>query len=182
MGDRPWMKMSFMIPLLAAAAIASAAPQATTPSPSAGPALTFDQALALATANNQTIAAARLRRTVDMAGIDVARERPNPELRFEHSERRPHLLPDRHPALGSWAAHSRRIELAEAVARWAGTELALTLADVRSQVRRAYWPAGAAQARVGLMRDLGPRPSSGTPPASATERAASRGWRSSRPS
>jgi len=38
----------------------------------------LDEAFALAGANNRTITAARLRRAIDQAGIDVAKERPNP--------------------------------------------------------------------------------------------------------
>lgn len=146
--------MIFMIPLLATAAIASAATQATTPLPSAGYALTFDQALALATTNNQTIAAARLRRTVDQAGIGVARERLNPELRFEQSKETPIYSLTATQPIDLGGKRSRRIELAEAVARTGEAELALTLADVRSQVRRAYYGLAAAQARVGITRDL----------------------------
>jgi len=146
--------MSFMIPLLAVAAVASAAPQAATPPPAADAPLTFDQALALATANNQTIAAARLRRAVDMAGIDVARERPNPDLRFEHSKETPIYSLTATQPLELGGKRSRRIELAEAVARTGDAELALTLADVRSQVRRAYYGLAAAQARMAITRDL----------------------------
>ena len=48
--------------------------------------------LALARANT-TITAARLRRAVDQAGIDVARERPNPEARYERAKETRFLWP-----------------------------------------------------------------------------------------
>ena len=56
----------------------SAAPFAQAP-----PVLTLDAAFARALEANPTIAASRLRRPVDLAGIDVARERPNPEAHVE---------------------------------------------------------------------------------------------------
>jgi hypothetical protein len=62
------------------------------------PALTLDAALAQALAANKTIAAARLTRAVDQAAIDVAHERPNPDISFETSRASPEshgVAPDR---------------------------------------------------------------------------------------
>src|SRR5437667_12798837 len=82
MGEQRWI---LSLILITAAAAPSAAPQAAAPPPppssTAEEALTLDQAFALAAANNRTITAARLRRALNQAGIDVAIERPNPDLR-----------------------------------------------------------------------------------------------------
>jgi cobalt-zinc-cadmium efflux system outer membrane protein len=124
-----------------------------TPSPP-GPTLTLDQAFALAAQHDAAITAARLRRAVDQAGIDVAKERPNPELRYEQAKETPHQsLTGTHPIeLGG--KRGRRIEVAQAVAHTGEAELALTLADVRAQVRRAYYSLAAAQARSAIAVDL----------------------------
>ena len=125
-----------------------------TPSPTAEPYLTLDQAFALAAANNRTITAARLRRAVDLAGIDVAKEHPNPELRYEQAKETPHQSLTAAQPIELGGKRGRRIAVAEAVARTGEAELALTLADVRAQVRRAYYGLAAAQARVTLALDV----------------------------
>jgi cobalt-zinc-cadmium efflux system outer membrane protein len=143
-----WSGILTLIVLGAAQAAPPPAPEAPeTP-------LTYDQAFALAASNNQTIAAARLRRAVDLAGIDVARERPNPELRFEQEKETPHYSLTATQPIELGGKRSRRVELAEAVARTGEAELAVTMADVRSQVRKAYYGLAAAEARVVLTRDL----------------------------
>ena len=152
--------------LLAVAGASPAASQEAYPSPSASPPpaparaqaaeapVTLDQAFALAEANNRTITAARLRRAVDQAGVDVAKERPNPELRYEQSKETPHQSLTAAQPIELGGKRGRRIELARAVARTGEAELAMTLADVRAQVRVAYFGLAAAQSREGIARDL----------------------------
>jgi cobalt-zinc-cadmium efflux system outer membrane protein len=123
-------------------------------SPDAGTPLTLDEAFALAAANDRAITAARLRRAVDLAGIDVARERPNPELRYEQAKETPHQSLTAAQPIELGGKRGRRIAVAEAVARTGEAELALTLADVRAQVRRAYYGVAAAQARTAIALDL----------------------------
>src|SRR6185369_15451477 len=164
MGARRWAILSMLL----AAAVASpgsaqesyrASPPEPAPSPAAlaqspsptpsppGPTLTLDQAFALAAQHDAAITAARLRRAVDQAGIDVAKERPNPELRYEQSKETPHQSLTGTQPIELGGKRGRRIEVAQAVARTGEAELALTLADVRAQVRRAYYSLAAAQAR-----------------------------------
>src|SRR5262245_21193514 len=52
--------------------------------------LTLLSAFALAEAHNPALIAARLGRAVDLAGIGVARQRPNPEASFEAARDTPH--------------------------------------------------------------------------------------------
>src|SRR5438876_9786795 len=156
----PWRRVFTLVMLLTAAA-APVSPQAPYPVPSPFPApaaqaapLTLDQAFALAAANNRTITAARLRRAVDQAGINVARERPNPDLRYEQSKETPHESLTAAQLVELGGKRGRRITVARAVARIGGAELARTLADVRAQVRRSYYGLASAQARVTIALDL----------------------------
>src|SRR6476659_6495508 len=81
----------FIFVLLTAAAPGAAQePPPSPPAAASEPPLTLDEAFALAAENNRTITAARLRRAIDQAGIDVARERPNPDLRYEQAKETPH--------------------------------------------------------------------------------------------
>lgn len=123
------------------------------PSP-AEPPLTLDQVFALAAANNREITAARLRRAIDQAGIDVARERPNPELRYEQDKETPHQSLTASQPIELGGKRGRRIALAEAVMRTGEAEVERTQADVRAQVRKAYYSLAATQARLAIAVDL----------------------------
>jgi outer membrane protein, heavy metal efflux system len=148
-------RRSILLTLLTAVAASAAASTREPLASAAGEQrLTLDEAFALAEANNRTITAARLRRAVDLAGIDVAKERPNPELRYEQSKETPHQSLTAAQPIELGGKRGRRIAVAEAVARTGEAELALTIADVRAQVRRAYYGLAAAQARVAIAVDL----------------------------
>src|SRR5438093_656293 len=144
----------FIFVLLIAAAAHTASPHEPPPSPPSPPPaaaaaeapLTLDQAFALASANNREITAARLRRAIDLAGVDVARERPNPELRYEQAKETPHQALTASQPIELGGKRGRRIALAEAVMKTGEAELARTQADVRAQVRKAYYSLAATQA------------------------------------
>ena len=148
----------FIFVLTIVAAAPRASPQETPPpaSPPASPAppLTLDEAFALAAANNREITAARLRRAIDEAGIDVARERPNPDLRYEQAKETPHQSLTASQPIELGGKRGRRIALAEAVMRTGEAELARTQAEVRAQVRKAYYSLAATQARLAIAVDL----------------------------
>jgi len=155
------MQRRILILMLVTAAAAPAAsfqapyPPASPPADDAAePPVTLDQAFALAAANNRAITAARLRRAVDQAGIDVARERPNPDLHYERAKETPHQSLTATQPIELGGKRGRRIAVAQAVARTGEAELALTLADIRAQVRRAYYGLAAIQARVAIALDL----------------------------
>lgn len=152
-------RLLFIFVLMTAAAASAALSQEPPPPapPTAEPAeapLTLDDAFALASANNRQITAARLRRAIDQAGIDVARERPNPELRYEQSKETPHQSLTATQPIELGGKRGRRIALAEAVMRTGEAELARTQAEVRAQVRKAYYSLAAAQARLAIAVDL----------------------------
>src|SRR5262247_4081696 len=101
--------------------------------------LTLEQAFALAEANNGTLQAARLRRAVDQAGIDVARERPNPEARYERTNELPRDSLSLAQPLELGGKRSRRIALAEATLQTGLAEQAQTEAEVFADTTLAYY-------------------------------------------
>ncbi len=116
--------------------------------------LTLDAAFARALSSNPTIAAARLRRAIDLAGIDVAGERPNPEAHAEIEKETPKqdfglALP---VELGGKRA--RRIDVAKATLQTGDAELAATILDIRMQVRTAYFARLIAEARLTILDEL----------------------------
>src|SRR4051812_8025048 len=130
--------------VLAAAAFAQPAPSA--PPADTAP-LPLSQAMDLALAANPTIAAARLRQEVARAGIDVARQRPNPELTLEETKETPRDAATLALPIETAGKRRRRIELAEARVASGQAELARTVADVRGRVRRAFYALAGAERR-----------------------------------
>ena len=100
--------------------------------------LTLDAAFARALTSNPSIAAARLRRAIDLAGIDVAGERPNPEAHAELTNELPKQAFGLAVPLELGGKRSRRIDLAQATLQTGEAELTATILDIRTQVRRAY--------------------------------------------
>jgi outer membrane protein, heavy metal efflux system len=107
--------------------------------------LNLREALDRAARQNLDLAAARLRRAVAEAGVQIARQRPNPTLSFGATRDAPHesLLLDQPLELGG--QRGRRIELAR-------RELSLTDADysalerqIRRSAREAYYGASLAR-------------------------------------
>src|SRR5262245_55393678 len=88
----------------------SAQNQSSTP---AGP-LTLQAALERAVSANPTIAAARSRLAVDLAGVTVAGERPNPEAHVELAKETPRQSFGLAMPIELGGKRTRRIELAQA--------------------------------------------------------------------
>ena len=110
--------------------------------------------------SNPTLMAARLRRSVDVAGRDVARERPNPEFRFEAERETPKYAYTFAVPLELGGKRGGRIAVSDATIRTGEAELAVAILDVRAAVRRAYFERVAADFRLGLegeQRDLAGR-------------------------
>lgn len=136
-----------------AAGQTSAPPAALSPPAAPGEAITLEEALALARAN-PAITAARLRRAVDQAGIDVAREIPNPEARYEHTNELPHDALSVAQLLEIGGKRGRRVAVAQAVARTGEAELAQTEAEVAAEVYVAFFGLAGTQRRVDVAREL----------------------------
>jgi cobalt-zinc-cadmium efflux system outer membrane protein len=134
--------------------LAAAAPAAAQPSPPAAPgALTLQAAIDRAMSANPTLAAARLRRAIDAAGIGVARERLNPDVSVELEKETPKQSFGVAVPLELGGKRSRRIAVAEATVRSGEAEVANAVAQVRNDTRRAYFGVLAADARVALMNE-----------------------------
>jgi cobalt-zinc-cadmium efflux system outer membrane protein len=137
------------VTLAAGARAAHAAPQAD-----AGQRLTLDAAIARALEANRTIAAARLSRPVGLADLAVARERLNPELSYEASKELPHQAIGGTIPIELGGKRQRRIDLATASLATKDAEIERVIADIRFQVRQAYFALLAAEARVSVADDL----------------------------
>ena len=126
----------------------------TAPPPSATEPLGLDEALSLARDNDPTLAAARLRRAIDLASLGVARERLNPELRYEHTNETPHDLVSVAQPLEVGGQRGRRVAAAEAALRTGEAELARAEIQVQADTRRAYFTLASAQRRHTIAREI----------------------------
>lgn len=119
-----------------------------------GAPLTLGGALDRAVMANPTIIAARLRQGIALAGVSVARERLNPEARVEFERETPTRNYALAVPLELGGKRSRRIAVGEAAVRTSEAELAQIILQIRSDVRRAYFDAVVAEARLALLNEL----------------------------
>jgi outer membrane protein, heavy metal efflux system len=115
---------------------------------------TLQSAFALAAEHNPSLAAARLGRAADLAGIDVARERPNPEAAFEAGRDAPREVFSIGVPLEFGGKRGRRIEVANATLARTTAEIAVQALEVRRAVRMAYFEMVAASSRVEVTTEL----------------------------
>src|SRR5258706_6341947 len=110
----------------------------------------FDRALNA----NPTIAAARLGRAVNTAGLRVAGERPNPDVHAEIEKETPKQSFGVSVPFELGGKRARRIAVAEATLEVGEAELAQTIIDIRSQVRRAYFARLISDLRLTVLGEL----------------------------
>ena len=115
--------------------------------------LTLQAAIDRAMAANATIAAARLRGPINLANLAVARERLNPEGSIELEKETPKESYGVAVPLELGGKRARRIDVGQAALRAGEAELAATVAQVRNDVRRAYYGQLTAEARLTLLRE-----------------------------
>jgi cobalt-zinc-cadmium efflux system outer membrane protein len=115
--------------------------------------LTLQAAIGRAMAANATIAAARLRGPINLANLAVARERLNPEGSIELERETPKEAYGVAVPLELGGKRARRIDVAEATVRAGEAELAATIAQVRNDVRRAYFGQVVAEQRLMILRE-----------------------------
>jgi cobalt-zinc-cadmium efflux system outer membrane protein len=115
--------------------------------------LTMQAAINRALAANPTIAAARLRGPINLANLAVARERLNPEASIELEKETPKEAYGMAVPFELGGKRTRRIEVAEATIRAGDAELAATIAQVRNDVRRAYFGQMVAEQRLTILRE-----------------------------
>jgi cobalt-zinc-cadmium efflux system outer membrane protein len=132
----------------------AAAPPAVMAQGPPGGALTLQAALDRALAANPTIAAARLRGPIDVAGLAIARERLNPEASIEFQRETPKESYGFSLPLELGGKRAKRIAVGEATIRAGEAEIAVVAAQVRNDVRRAYFGLLAAETRLSLMQEI----------------------------
>lgn len=115
--------------------------------------LTLQVAIDRAMAANATIAAARLRGPINLANLAVARERLNPEGSFELEKETPKEAYGVAVPFELGGKRARRIDVAEATIRAGDAELAATIAQIRNDVRRAYFGQVVAEQRLLILRE-----------------------------
>ncbi len=108
--------------------------------------LTVQEALDLADKQNLDLAAARRRRAVALAGIQIARQRPNPSASFGSLRDSPHesLFFDQPVEIGG--KRGRRIDVARQEGALTEFEIAALARQVRRSTREAYYAAAYARA------------------------------------
>jgi cobalt-zinc-cadmium efflux system outer membrane protein len=116
--------------------------------------LTLEAAFERALTTNPTIAAARSRRTVDLAGRSVAGEYLNPEVHVEFEKETPKQSFGVAVPLELGGQRDRRIAVAEAALQVGDATLAQTIIEIRTQVRRAYFARVIADARLAVLDEL----------------------------
>jgi cobalt-zinc-cadmium efflux system outer membrane protein len=116
--------------------------------------LTYEAAVQRAMTANPRIAAARLRRDVNVASRAVAAERLNPEFRFEMAKETPKEGYTLAVPFELGGKRSRRVQVAEASIRAGDAELAQLMAEVQADVRRAYFALFVAERRQALLDDM----------------------------
>ena len=126
---------------------------AQTPPPPDTP-LSIEAALERAASVNPTIAAARFRRLASLAGVDVARERLNPEAHVEIEREEPTQAYGVAVPLELGGRRARRIAVGEAAVLTSEAELAQVIAETRNAVRRAYFDRLIAETRLTLLEEL----------------------------
>src|SRR4029079_9736928 len=116
--------------------------------------MSLPDALARAVEANPTLAAARAARAIGAAGIDAARQRPNPEVSVEVERETPHWAFAGTVPLEVSGKRQRRVDVATATLAVTEADTARIAAQVRSAVRRAYFTAVAAVRRVAIAQEL----------------------------
>jgi cobalt-zinc-cadmium efflux system outer membrane protein len=116
--------------------------------------LTLNDAIQRAVEANRAVLAARSARAIDLAARRAAAQRPNPEVSVETERETPHWAFGSSVPLEIAGKRRRRIEVANAALAVTDAETARITADVRSDVRRAYYQVVAAVRRVDIAQEL----------------------------
>jgi len=119
-----------------------------------GGSLTLQAAMDRAFSANPTIAAARLRGAINLAALGVARERLNPEAAVEIAKETPRQSFGLAVPFELGGKRAKRIAVGEATVRAGEAEIAATVAQVRNDVRRAYYGVVVADARLILLNEM----------------------------
>ena len=116
--------------------------------------LTLGDALTRALDGNPSVLAARSARAIDLAGMQAAGQRPNPEVSVEAERETPHWSFGGSVPIEVSGKRQRRIDVAQATLSTTEAETARVMAEVRSDVRRAYFSAVGALRRLEAAQEL----------------------------
>lgn len=131
--------------------VATLRAQGTQPPPSP---VTLDEALAAALANNPDIAAARLERPVDLANVDVAHERPNPDVTYEGARDTPRESVGLSVPIELGGKRGARTAAAKAAVATGEARIDQVTATVLDEVRHAYIDLVGAERRVTITQQV----------------------------
>jgi len=145
------LKRQFLFPGIGLAVVLLSDPAAAQVAPAGS--LTMQAAINRAMAANATIAAAQLRGPINLANLALARERLNPEASVELEKETPKEAYGVAVPLELGGKRAKRINVAEATVRAGEAELAATIAQVRNDVRRAYFGQVVAEQRLMILRE-----------------------------
>ena len=137
--------------LIGVACVVAAAGRASGQAPGT---LSLSDAMARAAEAAPAAVAARLARPIDVAGVTAAGQRPNPEFGFEYDKETPHWAFTGTLPVEVSGKRQRRIDVANATLAVTDAETARVGADLRADVRRAYYAAVAASRRVTIAEEL----------------------------
>jgi len=141
---KPWPACGLMTLLGASTLLHAQAP----------PTLSLNAAIARAVEANRAVLAARSARAIDLAAVQAAGQRPNPELSVEAERETPHWSFGGAVPVEISGKRQRRIDVANATLAVTEAETARITADVRSDVRRAYYQAVASVRRLEIAQEL----------------------------
>jgi outer membrane protein, heavy metal efflux system len=116
--------------------------------------LSLNDALARAIEANRTVLAARTARAIGLAEIQAAGQRPNPDVSVEAERETPRWAFGGSVPLEISGKRQRRLDVAQAGLAVTDAETARVAAEVRSDVRRAYYQAVASVRRVEVAQEL----------------------------
>ncbi len=115
--------------------------------------LTMEGAIQRALEANPALIAARLGRAVRVAGVDVAAERPNPELTYDFERETPRQAISGTLPIERGGKRLSRIALANAAVTTAESEVERRIVQLRSEVRRAYFSMVTAERRLATAQE-----------------------------
>jgi cobalt-zinc-cadmium efflux system outer membrane protein len=116
--------------------------------------LTVDEATARAFATNATYKARLLDRDLAASEIDIAREHPNPDFSYENQRDAPYHAFLLNVPIELGGKRANRVRVGEASRDVVNAELGRESADLRAEVRRAFYRLLAADRRAEFAREL----------------------------
>ena len=116
--------------------------------------LTLGESMVRAMESNRTVLAARSARNISTAELTAAGQRPNPELSVEAERDTPHWSFGAGVPIEVGGKRGARIGVAQAALATNDAELERVIAEVRGDVRRAYYQVVAASRNVEIAEEL----------------------------